>query len=590
MSDPLVILSIIVGYLALLVILGVFTGRMFRGTSKDYFVASHSIGPFLLLMSVFGTTMTAFALVGSTGKSFERGIGVYGLMASSSGLIHAACFFMVGIRLWVYGKKYGYVTQIQYFRDRFESNGLGYLLFPILVGFVIPYLLIGVIGAGKTIQSATAGAFVDAFPHPMFPGGIPPWLTGIVICAVVLMYVFAGGSRSTAWANTFQTLVFMLMGVVAFVFITNSLGGIKNATNVAIQSTDDGRLVWTQKWDAKQGKMVKAPKPKTMGRIRPGGEHEKATKGLVPRQPHLQRTVTTGTFKKFNPIKKEFVMKDGKPVLWEREFGIPPLMFLTYMFIPLSVGMFPHLFQHWLTAKSARAFRLTLIAHPLCIVVVWVPCVLIGAWATGLVGAGVPPAAILANVVRILADNPVLTGLLTAGVLAAIMSSLDSQFLCMGTIFTNDIVLHRNKNYSDRQIILIARLFVVGVVTVTYILAMLSMNANVFDLAVWCFTGFSALTPIVFAALYWKRATKAGAFASVIGVLITWITLFTLASVENKAAGGEYTLPYGIMPVAVCFLVGSVAMVVVSLATKPPSQPTIDKFFPPDSALDVEQP
>ena len=140
---PLVVISI---YLALLLGLGLFSNKFFRGTSKDYFVASHSIGPFLLLMSVFGTTMTAFALVGSTGKSFERGIGVYGLMASSSGLIHAACFFLIGLRLWVYGKKYGYVTQIQYFRARFESNGLGYLLFPILVGFVIPYLLIGVIG------------------------------------------------------------------------------------------------------------------------------------------------------------------------------------------------------------------------------------------------------------------------------------------------------------------------------------------------------------------------------------------------------------------------------------------------------------
>ena len=89
-------------------------------------------------MSVFGTTMTAFALVGSTGKAFERGIGVYGLMASISSLIHAAVFFLIGMRLWVFGKKYGYVTQIQYFRARFESSRLGYLLFPILVLLVIP--------------------------------------------------------------------------------------------------------------------------------------------------------------------------------------------------------------------------------------------------------------------------------------------------------------------------------------------------------------------------------------------------------------------------------------------------------------------
>ena len=63
-------LIIIIVYLLLLLVLGLVSNRFFRGTSRDYFVASHSIGPFLLLMSVFGTTMTAFALVGSTGKSY----------------------------------------------------------------------------------------------------------------------------------------------------------------------------------------------------------------------------------------------------------------------------------------------------------------------------------------------------------------------------------------------------------------------------------------------------------------------------------------------------------------------------------------
>ena len=73
-------------YLFLLIGLGVVSSRLFRGTSADFFVAERSIGPFLLLMSVFGTTMTAFALVGSTGKAWELGNGVYGLMASASGI------------------------------------------------------------------------------------------------------------------------------------------------------------------------------------------------------------------------------------------------------------------------------------------------------------------------------------------------------------------------------------------------------------------------------------------------------------------------------------------------------------------------
>ena len=220
-------LIVIVLYLCLLLGLGFFSSRLFRGTSKDYFVASHSIGPFLLLMSVFGTTMTAFALVGSTGKSFERGIGTYGLMASISGLVHAGIFFLIGIRLWAFGKKYGYITQIQFFRARFESDRLGYLLFPILVLLVIPYLLIGIIGAGKTIEPVTAGAFSEIFTNPTAPqwlGGIPPWLTGLVVSMVVLTYVFLGGSRGAAYANTFQTIVFMIMGVVAFVYIIQGLG------------------------------------------------------------------------------------------------------------------------------------------------------------------------------------------------------------------------------------------------------------------------------------------------------------------------------------------------------------------------------
>lgn len=179
-------------YLALLLLLGVFSARLFRGTSADYFVASRSIGPFLLLMSVFGTTMTAFALVGSTGKSFEAGIGVYGLMASSSGLVHSLVFFLIGIKLWAIGKRYNYVTQIQFFRARFESNALGYLLFPILVGLVIPYLLIGLLGAGATVAAISRGMFPDIFEG----GAIPGWLTGLVICSVVLFYIFFGGLRS----------------------------------------------------------------------------------------------------------------------------------------------------------------------------------------------------------------------------------------------------------------------------------------------------------------------------------------------------------------------------------------------------------
>jgi SSS family solute:Na+ symporter len=437
-----------------------------------------------------------------------------------------------------------------------------------LVLLVVPYLLIGIIGAGKTIEPVTAGAFTEIFTNPSAPqwlGGIPPWLTGLVVSLVVLTYVFMGGSRGAAYANTFQTIVFMLMGVVAFVYIINGLGGLEQAGKVPARITEKGTVVQDFAFDKKTAQLVKNVPPKSIGKV-----IHSENSNLTDRQPHFSRTPVTVEFKKKNP-------KTGAISSFERELGIPFITFVSYFFIPLSVGMFPHLFQHWLTAKSASAFRLTVIAHPLCIMVVWVPCVLVGAWASGVLPPGIPPPAVLSAMLKLLVGDPVLTGLLTAGVLAAIMSSLDSQFLCLGTMFTNDIVVHRagSGKYSDKQIILIARIFIVVIVALTYVLAMMAKDANVFDLAVWCFSGFSALFPVVFAALYWKRATKEGAVASILAALTSWLYFFHLSGY-----GGEMVIGPGIIPAAVCFGVAAVAMVIVSLVTKPPSKQTLDKFFP----------
>jgi len=521
-------LILIVGYFGLLVGIGILSGRFFKGSSADYFVVSRSVGSFLLLMSLFGTTMTGFALVGSTGKAYSVGIGVYGMMASWSGLIHSACFFLVGIRLWAAGKRHGFVTQCEYFRARFESPSIGYLLFVVLVLLVIPYLLVGVIGAGKFLQGATAGQFVEWFPQfggdgePIVGrhGGIPPWLTGLVICCVVLFYIFVGGMRGAVWANTFQTTVFMVVGVVTFLLIARGLGGLKEATAGLL---DD--------------------------------EFSRARLSREGRMGHLH--------------------------------------FFSYFLIPMSVGMFPHIFQHWLTARSARTFRLAVVMHPIFIMIVWVPCILIGIWATDVIGPlppGVPDSVILGRMVGLLVDSPVMTGLIAAGVLAAIMSSLDSQFTCLGTMFTRDVVLRvlGPERLTDGQQILLARCFIVSIVAITYVLALLLMNqTGVFDLGVWCFAGFASLFPLVLAAVYWRGATKAGAIASVLVMVVTWLYLFCQdvlvkeGGVFGKVAGekGEALL-FGMLPAASIFVASGSALIIVSLLTRGPSEETLAKFFP----------
>ena len=65
--------------------------------------------------------------------------------------------------------------------------------------------------------------------------GIPPWLGSLVISLVVLIYVFFGGMRGTAWANTFQTIVFMILGVVTFFVISTKLGGLQAASDAVLE-------------------------------------------------------------------------------------------------------------------------------------------------------------------------------------------------------------------------------------------------------------------------------------------------------------------------------------------------------------------
>lgn len=563
-------LIVVLVYLGLLLGLGAWSRRFFRGTSRDFFVASHSIGPFLLLMSVFGTTMTAFALVGSTGKAFERGIGVYGLMASMSGLVHSAVFFFLGLRLWAIGKRNAFVTQVQFFRARFDSAGIGYVLFPLLALLMIPYLLIGILGAGKILMPVTAGALPELFPNPETPqwaGGIPEWLTGLIVCGVAFSYVFLGGSRGAAWANTFQTLVFMAMGILAFFLIARSLGGFRQATELSAKFNSEGFLVQTHRYDSEAGVLRENDPPKVIGKYAgeardAAGRHPLLARRPTPVELYVQDTANGGGEAKFS-----------------QQYGIGTWMFFSYLFIPLSAGMFPHLFQHWLTARSAKAFRLTFVAHPLCILAVWVPCVLIGTWATGIL----PPlesskvSSVLGRMVSTLVGSPLLSGLLTAGVLAAIMSSLDSQFLSLGTMFTNDVVLHAagTRRFSDRQILRIARAFVLGVVVIAYLLSRIA-SQNIFDLAVWCFTGFSTLTPLVIGSLYWRRTTLAGAYASIAVGTLSLLYLFYKSGYGRE----EYAVGPGIVPAAVCVLAAGVVLVKVSFLTKPPSDEILAKFFP----------
>lgn len=205
--------TVVFVYLALVLYVGIFAFRRGKTSGEDYFVACRSLGQFVFLFSLFGTNMTAFAILGSSGLAYQRGIGVYGLMASSAGLVIPLTIFFVGTRLWAMGKRFGHMTQVQYLRDRWECSTIGTVIFALTAAMLVPYIVIGMMGGGHTLQTVSGGV-------------VPYWLGGAVVAVVVMGYVFFGGMRGTAYVNTLQTLMFLTFGTLAFVLISRNLGGL----------------------------------------------------------------------------------------------------------------------------------------------------------------------------------------------------------------------------------------------------------------------------------------------------------------------------------------------------------------------------
>ncbi len=482
-------LIIILAYLASVIVIGVLAHRLFQGTREDYWLASRSIGPFVLLMSLFGTHMTAFSLLGASGEAYHRGLGVFSLMASSSALVVPLVFHFVGRRLWSLGRANGFVTQVEFFRERWQSPLLAWLLFVVLVLLLLPYLLIGVMGAGITFAEITDGL-------------IPGWLGSLIICAVVVIYVSIGGVRSTAWANTFQTLVFMALGAITFTLIVREIGGLGDA----LRRVDPGLLV--------QGDAIGLPKT------------------------------------------------------------------VSYLFIPLSVGMFPHIFMHWLTARRRESFDLPVIAYPLCVAIVWAPSVLLGVLGTLAFPDLQGPQANSVLILMIGQYAPgALAGLLAAGVFAAVMSSLDSQTLSLATLLTRGVGTAKDPRQgagevAERREIWRGRVFVIALLAVAYGLSLVA-DRSIFRLGVWSFSGFSALFPLVLAAIYWRRSTRQGAIAAVAVTAALWIYYF-----QRSWSDPGYTLGgAGWMPVVALFAASTLTIVVVSLLTPPPSSEHLRSFF-----------
>lgn len=203
----------------------------------------------------------------------------------------------------------------------------------------------------------------------------------------------------------------------------------------------------------------------------------------------------------------------------------------------------------------------------------WTFIGLFGATMVGIAGAGYfeTPLADAETVFMDLVQalfHPLVAGVLLAAIMAAIMSTADSQLLVSSSAFTEDFyksVLKKDAN--PESLVKIGRFAVAGIATVAWLLA-LNPDSSVLDLVAYAWAGFgAAFGPAMILSLFWSRMNRQGCLA---GIIVGAITVV----IWKQLSGGVFDL-YEIVP---GFILATMAIVVVSLLTAPPSQSILNMF------------
>jgi len=209
------------------------------------------------------------------------------------------------------------------------------------------------------------------------------------------------------------------------------------------------------------------------------------------------------------------------------------------------------------------------------IAVSWVTLTLLGAVLVGVAGIGflhTPLAGAASETVFmrlvVVIFHPVLAGVLLAAILAAIMSTADSQLLVASSALAEDFykALFRPRA-SAAELVFVGRSAVLIIAFIAFFLAM-NPASKVLDLVAYAWAGFgAAFGPTVLLALFWRRMTRNGALA---GIFVGGVTVI----VWKQLHGGLFDL-YEIIP---GFVFSLIAIVLVSLLGRPPSETTSALF------------
>ena len=374
---------------------------------------------------------------------------------------------------------------------------------------IIPAIIIVVFFAVYTASAFSSGA--KLFANVFGQGDSKMYTIGLTVAAaVILIYTLLGGFRAVCYTDFIQGLLMLVailaVPIIAYISVTNDYGTLSNALTA---------------------------------------------KGVPDAAGYLN------------------LMKDSE--------GNPISIISIISNLGWALGYFgmPHILIRFMAIKSDREVKKSRI-----IAIIWVIISLGAACLLGLIARGylnevltneTKETVFIKTILQIFDGNFILVfigGIFLCGILAAIMSTADSQLLVTASSVSEDMYKGViNKKASDKNALWVGRIAVIVIAVIAYVIA-LDPSSSVMALVSDAWAGFgAAFGPIILLSLFWKRFNLAGAITGMItgaATVIIWDYIPIVNGQTLNAVTGLYSLVLG-------FALALVLAVIVCLATKAPS-------------------
>ena len=510
-SENIIILSAFAVYMAIMIIIGVVYSRRTKN-NEDYFLGGRNLGGWTAAMSAQASDMSGWLLMGLPGSIYLAGTGEVWIAV---GLLIGTIlnWFIVSSRLRKYTIVSGNSLTIpSFFQNRYRDNR-GVIK-------IVSAIIIAIFFAVYTASAFSSGAklFATLFGHGE-NGQLDQtaYFIGLIIASVViLIYTFLGGFGAVCTTDLIQGLL-MLVAILAVPIVAYTM------------------LTWDQGFsNALMAKGVSNPENFLNFMKNDDGSNVTATSIISNLAWGLGYFGMPHIIIRFMAIKNEAEVKKSRKIA------------IVWVIISLTAAC--------LIGLIARAFL------------------------TQQLDASNSETAFIRLIQQVFSGNGVLIfvgGIFLCGILAAIMSTADSQLLVTASAVSEDMFKGViKKNASEKTSLWVGKIAVIVVAVIAFLIA-LDPNSSIMGLVSDAWAGFgSAFGPVVLLALFWKRSNLAGAIAGMATGALTVIVWDYLPIVNGQTiytATGLYSLVVG-------FALALVVNVVVSLITKKPSKEITDEF------------